>query len=820
MANKAVRMEAEEFMATYFPLPPSVGEEDRPQWPSDVFGELVEGGALLEAEIMSRFIQAVNENKLAGDLLMACSSEKPEMEEGDEFRQKIDAAFFKEDNFPLLHDGRPRWADQVVPVEFKRHETNKDPFDDRDEDRTDADSIERKKVRGQVITYAEYIFRVQHRTALFMLLVIGRNFRFLRWDRSGTIVTRAIDYVSEPDVLCEFLWRMSLQSDEALGVDPSATRVLPGDADYAEMDDAAVELESDLATEERVFTAAEVQAGVQVFKYVRQCFRQSLQPEWPRYRVEVPDGAGTRHFLVGRPVFYAHGMVGRGTRGYVALDCISKRFVWLKDAWRVHYDLVDQEGSILGLLNEKKIANVPTLLCHGDIRNQTTDTPRVWEEKHPPEPVTAAVPPLVPIPASQSSSCTLVAPPPPPLSSSTSRKRTRTEFDSEDTALNFREESPLRHHMHYRIVEREVAMPLSEFQTGRQLVSVVLDCIVAHWEAHKEANIMHRDVSGGNVLIYPKVEYVPETNEMRITWTGLLADWEMSKPVSEKVEFLRPRQPPRTGTWQFLSAAMLSRYPGAVEIADELEAFFYVILYHGVRYLKSNCEEHAFFLEGFFDAYTWGKDGVYTCGAAKANAVKKFGVIEVQTDVPLTFDSPLDCVLDSLLPSFKARYAVLKYDEEIKKPKPTPKAPVIASRDKNGFTSSHQPHMAGQPLPTNSAHQKRRRVAEKSSSVIRKRASALVPPTPEERRDANLVGSHEYMIEVLEEVLDMDGWTDDDKVGDQVPNDYQPNYPIAPGEGAAESTVKRRREASSARLTAYHPYSFPLLAQPPKSALT
>ncbi|KAI0641657.1 hypothetical protein C8Q79DRAFT_284716 [Trametes meyenii] len=818
MANKAVRMEAEEFMATYFPLPPSVGEEDRPRWPSNVFSELVGGGALLEAEIMSRFIQAVNENKLAGDLLMACSSEKPEMEEGDEFRQKIDAAFFKEDNFPLLHDGRPRWADQVVPVEFKRHETNKDPFDDRDEDRTDADSIERKKVRGQVITYAEYIFRVQHRTALFMLLVIGRNFRFLRWDRSGTIVTRAIDYVSESDVLCEFLWRMSLQSDEALGVDPSATRVLPGDADYAEMDEAAVELESDLATEERVLTAAEVRAGVQVFKYVRQCFRQSLQPEWPRYRVEVPDGAGTRHFLVGRPVFYAHGMVGRGTRGYIALDCASKRFVWLKDAWRVHYDLVDQEGSILGLLNEKKIANVPTLLCHGDIRNQTTDTPRVWEEKHPPEPVTAAVPPLVPIPASQSSSCTLVAPPPPPLSSSTSRKRTRTEFDSEDTALNFREESPLRHHMHYRIVEREVAMPLSEFQTGRQLVSVVLDCIVAHWEAHKEANIMHRDVSGGNVLIYPKVEYVPETNEMRITWTGLLADWEMSKPVSEKVEFLRPRQPPRTGTWQFLSAAMLSRYPGAVEIADELEAFFYVILYHGVRYLKSNCEEHAFFLEGFFDAYTRGKDGVYTCGTAKANAVK-FGVIEAHTDVPLTFDSPLDCVFDTLLPYFKARYAVLKYKEELaQSSKPPRKAPIMPCKVNDPPSPSPSSKAGSRPLKPNASYQ-RLGLAESSTSLLRTRVTKVVPPKPEVFEEAALVETHERMVRVLNEVLDMGGWTED-KVGDQVPNDYQPNYPIAPGEGAAESTVKRRRAASSGRLTAYHPYSFPLLTQPPKSALT
>ncbi|KAI0648523.1 hypothetical protein C8Q79DRAFT_877064, partial [Trametes meyenii] len=562
---------------------------------------------------------------LAGDLLMMCSSEKPDMKEVDENGQKIDAAFFKEDDLPLLHDGRPRWADQIICVEFKRHETNNDLFDDRDEEQADANSQARKEARGQIITYAEQVFRVQQRTALFMLLVVGRNFRVIRWDRSGAIVTRALDYVEHSGVLCGLLWRMSLQSDEALGVDPSATRLRAEDTDYAEMDEAAKALDSDLVTEERVLTEAEVRAGVQVFKYVREWFRLSLHPAWPRYRVEVPDGDKTRLLLIGQPLFYAHGMAGRGTRGYIALDCSSKRFVWLKDAWRVHYDLVDQEGTILALLNDKHVRNVPTLLCHGDIRNQTTDTPR-------------------------------------------------------DT-LNFREESPLRHHMHYRIVEREVAMPLSEFQHGKQLVSIVLDAIVgmyapftnilntflmdyvAHWDAHDNAGIMHRDVSGGNVLIYPRVEYDPDTNDMFIRWTGLLADWEMSKPVWEKEEFLRPRQPPRTGTWQFLSVAMLSSEPGPIEVPDEMESFLYIILYHGLRYLKSNCTDVPSLLEGFFDAYNLDENGVYTCGDAKAAAIEDKGQVQVRRGVQLVFDSPLDSIFKKLLPRFKARYKVMEYEK-------------------------------------------------------------------------------------------------------------------------------------------------------------
>ena len=80
--------------------------------------------------------------------------------------------------------------------------------------------------------------------------------------------------------------------------------------------------------------------------------------------------------------------------------------------------------------------------------------------------------------------------------------------------------------------------------------------------------MLHRDISGGNILILPKV------TGRTIKWTGLLTDWEMSKPTDYKGV---GRQPERTvssrqrsnlalghssstpqGTWQFLSVALLS----------------------------------------------------------------------------------------------------------------------------------------------------------------------------------------------------------------------------------------------------------------------
>ena len=50
-----------------------------------------------------------------------------------------------------------------------------------------------------------------------------------------------------------------------------------------------------------------------------------------------------------------------------------------------------------------------------------------------------------------------------------------------------------------------------------------------------------------------------------------------------------------------------------VKIADDLEAHFYVLLYHAVRYLRSNCTNVPNWIEDFFDVFTI-EDGQYKCG--------------------------------------------------------------------------------------------------------------------------------------------------------------------------------------------------------------
>ncbi|CDO76863.1 hypothetical protein BN946_scf184402.g4 [Trametes cinnabarina] len=782
MAHKAIRMEVSEFADRFLPLPSGISFEDHPEWPTDIFSDLAEGGTLLESDIADRFRDAINTHDVTPGMQMASSPDKPELDDMEDFKQKIDAAFYRDGSVPT--DGRPHWADQLVSVEFKRHETNKDPFDDRVNSNFDATADERKKVRGQIITYAEVVFRVQQRTFLFMLLVIGRNFRLLRWDRSGTIVTRAIDYVAHPHTLCELLWRISLQSDEGLGLDPSATRLHPGDYDYKLMDFYAQPRDSDLATEERTLTEGELasMSDPPVFKYVRLSFRISLAGGWPRYRLEVPHADGVRKFLVCKPLFYADGMVGRGTRGYVALDCLTQQFVWLKDAWRVYYKKVVQEGAILQKLNDEEVDNVPTLLCHGDIRQQTTQTSEVWEEA---QAAAEPDPPSSPSPHDRllSSSATLVAPR--LYKPATSRKRSRTAVEAEDSGGS--EEETLRRHIHYRIVVREVALPLSEFTTGQNLVSIIVDALQAHRAAFEKAAIMHRDVSGGNILIYPSVEHA-EKEPPAVVWQGLLCDWEMGKSTKVEESFQLPSQPPRTGTWQFLSADMLSGQPKAVEIPDELESFLHVLLYYAVRYLNSNCPNAAEFLESYFDAYTL-KHGEYVCGQMKEAAVKG-GILQVGWNVPLEFDSPLDDALAQLLLLFKAHYKVIAY-KRVQFETARMRPPSIAY--KNPPTETAPSSSSG---PHHKAEENERLKALVAPLVKKKRRVGSLKPTAEEEAHARLLANHLSMLGILLTVRDDPEWTSCDKVGDRVPHDYKPRYPVAQEKGPSSDAVKRRRTMS------------------------
>ncbi|PIL32447.1 hypothetical protein GSI_05149 [Ganoderma sinense ZZ0214-1] len=791
MAHTAVLAELKQFRDTYFPGDPN---NPRPVM-KNPFKRLKKLKKLKgnEAAIRTAFTEAVTANNLIPGLVFRDCGNRPAGLHTDAYRQKVDAAWYYPRDAP--EDGKPEWGGQVIPVEFKADETGGDPYDEEDEDNICADADTRKKARGQMTTYSEVLHGVQQRTAVFMLIIISRRARFTRWDRSGTVVTKAINYVSQWGLFCDTLWRIGQCSQTQLGFDPTATRVYDDDADYATMFNAAYNRNT-VDHMERPLNSAVLPSGE--FEYVRQMFEDTLAPGWPRYRVkvpvEVPDESKPesekkyRDFLIGKPAFRAKGMVGRGTRGYVALDCETKKFRWLKDAWRSDYELVEREGEILAALNKADVPNVPTMFCHGDIGGQKTETPDWWELRNGLSDGSEAST----VSGVSDSEHTLVDP-----SSSKGKKRQR-EDDDKESGVEV-DSCPLRLHQHYRLVVEEVAMPLDRFEYPQQLVQVVFDCVLAHEKAANmpERPLLHRDISSGNILMYPRVSKDVD-GEFSLTWRGILADWELSKPFQKDESQIRTsRQPVRTGTWQYLSVALLSPGPIRVGIADEVESFFHVLLYYALRYIKTaNCGglSVANFLDRYFDLYSF-ENNMYTCGDTKRMAIKQGEICVGSTNIPIRFENPLDNLFDQMLSWFKARYIVQAYEDQTEAAKKQQSA--LSARTATGSSKKKKPlaemfsALAGRP-------------------TIQLLPKTAKPPSEEERTSAQNVKSHHGTLLALAAAL-CDDWPEQ-KAEDQIPSGWKPMAAHFPEEPSA--AVENRRKCLKTPASAP---VFPVASRPPKT---
>ncbi|KAI0359590.1 hypothetical protein OH77DRAFT_1395667, partial [Trametes cingulata] len=494
---------------------------------------------------------ALNHSWLLGDYVVRATPSKPDPNVRS--NEKVDGGLYNTKDAPMHHE-HTKWADIELAIECKTQAGRDDPFED-DEEKDGAPEptgYHRRKVLGQIMSYASLVFQNQHRTHAWTLLIIGDAARLVRWDRSGVIASHKIEYVKQPITLTRFLWRLVRLSDLQRGHDPTAVRIRPDSVDYRLMVERA---------NKPVF-----QDGTPIGEHALLLFLNSLKNEQPWWRLRVDDARGQRHFLVGAPHFITSALAGRGTRGYVALDESSPdaSLVYLKDAWRVAHDRIPQEGKTLSDLNSDDnggpVDGVPTMLYHGDVEEQVTQAQEAWRKKHPDE-----------------ATC------------------------------------PLKTHRHYRLVVAEVGLPMSAFSDSRELVGLIAWCIQAHHQAYTRKGYIHRDISAGNVLIYPKPMKTPEgkTEEIR---TGLLTDWELAKSIYDADD--GPRQPDRTGTWQFMSASSLMNTSKRIIVQDDMESFFHLLLYFAIRYLPHNCGDVGRFMDSYFDGHEL-EDGVYYGGEKK-----------------------------------------------------------------------------------------------------------------------------------------------------------------------------------------------------------
>lgn len=368
--------------------------------------------------------------------------------------RSIDLGLYDRSDFPSDFPSAVDWGYLDLPIECKPPKKNQDPMPSDppgDEPRTDG----QKQTYGQILTYAELIFRHQQRTFFFLVVIVADEARILRIDRSSIFFCERFHYKTENSKLSDFFARYGALTKEQRGWDVTAERVLPDTTLY----DAMIEAGKKRDTER--------------YSSARDLFRASLDKKCAWWKLKVPvapikkkqeegpqtqtrsdidpsdssdsnklgnaPGAALRYetFLVAKPHFVASGVLGRGTRGYVAVpvtgEKVEDRFCYLKDAWRVDHPGIEQEGSILRELNEAKVPYVPTLHAHGDLlgENQVTDWRKYVADLRP----------------------------------------TMGQKDCR-----------LKRHQHYRLVTKEVCRPLHQFgESSRGLIMMIICCLSGEW---------------------------------------------------------------------------------------------------------------------------------------------------------------------------------------------------------------------------------------------------------------------------------------------------------------------------------------------------
>ncbi|KAI0033443.1 hypothetical protein K488DRAFT_7496, partial [Vararia minispora EC-137] len=201
---------------------------------------------------------------------------------------------------------------------------------------------------------------------------------------------------------------------------------------------------------------------------------------------------------------------GRATRGYIGVDLDDRELVWMKDTWRIEAEGMESEAEIYKHLADRGDESVVQ-------RTMTLEVAREYPELY---------------------------------WSHVSDKEKEKCGDA----------IPLESQVHHRLVFKKIGVDLSEFRSTRELCQAVRDAVYVLGEAVKKADILHRDVSGGNILI---------DKDGR----GFLGDFEFSVRLSVE----GARRFGRTGTWRFMSIKLLQNpLSHKHTLADDLESILYV----------------------------------------------------------------------------------------------------------------------------------------------------------------------------------------------------------------------------------------------------
>ncbi|TCD68316.1 hypothetical protein EIP91_011175 [Steccherinum ochraceum] len=240
-----------------------------------------------------------------------------------------------------------KWDFVEFSVEFKRVIAQDGFCDDHAEtaikflEKLDNDAIE--LIKGQLAQYAAAQLAHQHHTFVVTIFICGDFARFIRWDRSGALVSKRFNYREDPAVLAEFFWRYGQLSPVERGLDHTVQAATVAEA-------------------EKLSKALQTHAS---------------NPSKRR----IPED---HFYLIQKPFSFPISVLGRSTRAYVALDLSAPdeehQLVFLKDYWRISSR--PSEAEIYSELSQAQVPHLPSVLASGDvlddsIKSHTTQT-QAW----------------------------------------------------------------------------------------------------------------------------------------------------------------------------------------------------------------------------------------------------------------------------------------------------------------------------------------------------------------------------------------------------------------------------------------------------------
>lgn len=220
-------------------------------------------------------------------------------------------------------------------------------------------------------------------------------------------------------------------------------------------------------------------------------------------------------------------------------------------------------------------------------------------------------------------------------------------------------------------------------------------------------------------------------------------------------------------------ASVASQWTLPVSIADELESFFHVMLFYGVRYLPHTLPSVSEFVIDYFDTFQQNEAGRRLCSSLKEAAMQSKMLVYAGKDLRFLKTTgqrgnPMNALINSLLELFQARYQVINHNNALEEAlqvqnaaHPSSSAPQGKALKKS--TLAVQPWMDDcDPDPT--------------IDEVEEDEPLLEPPSSKTVKLAAQLNTHRKVLQLfgLIEALDEARWVDTGVVGkDQLVN-YDP----------------------------------------------